>query len=638
MQGYDLREALDHIDPRGLAYNDWLKVGLALKFEGYTLDVWDSWSRSDPRYKQSDCTKRWDGFSNSAASSVTGGTIVKMAKDAGWVPPNTSYDLDYDSVITVDDPAWLIADVATIRSHAPVTPMFDTWDPAREIITYLETMYSTDDYVNVVTKSYDKEGKFLPSSVGTTKYAGDLIEALSRCNGDIGNVFGDYNKAAGAWIRINPLDGNGVKNDNVEDFKYCLIESDSMPIDDQAKIIRSLELPVAALVHSGGKSVHAIVKVDAADRKQYDERVRHIIEICNANGLEVDTSNKNPARLSRLPGCERGDQRQYLIATNIGRADYMDWMSWRSDQTDGLPEASSFVDEIGIKVESSDLLIEGMLSKGEKLMLAGPSKAGKSFSLMELCAAFASGGTWLGKQCSQIDVLYINLELKKETRIRRLQDIFTTLSLDAKAAVRIHCMDLRGKNVTLEKLTAKLVKQTIKKECKVVIIDPIYKVLAGDENSSEDVSKFCVALDYLIEKLGVSVIYCHHYSKGAAGYADTMNRASGSSVFSRDADALITLDEIPLDEDRRKARFNVLGCELCTSRLDQNAPENWRERLHSIDDLVTIDALRNDAREILDNVSMNALIDELDALEAACMDARYDGLESGGNASRFPAF
>ncbi|WP_244325476.1 hypothetical protein [Dolosigranulum pigrum] len=43
-------------------------------------------------------------------------------------------------------------------------------------------------------------------------------------------------------------------------------------------------------VHSGGKSLHAIVRVDANSLPQYKERVNHIYDVCLKNGLEVEPS------------------------------------------------------------------------------------------------------------------------------------------------------------------------------------------------------------------------------------------------------------------------------------------------------------------------------------------------------------
>ena len=42
---YDLLEVLDHIEPAELDYQQWLNIGMALELEGYSVDVWDNWSR-----------------------------------------------------------------------------------------------------------------------------------------------------------------------------------------------------------------------------------------------------------------------------------------------------------------------------------------------------------------------------------------------------------------------------------------------------------------------------------------------------------------------------------------------------------------------------------------------------------------
>lgn len=55
---YDLLEVLDHIEPAELDYQQWLNIGMALDLEGYSVDVWDNWSRRDPgRYHPGECQK-----------------------------------------------------------------------------------------------------------------------------------------------------------------------------------------------------------------------------------------------------------------------------------------------------------------------------------------------------------------------------------------------------------------------------------------------------------------------------------------------------------------------------------------------------------------------------------------------------
>ena len=59
----NLLEALDHIDPAELCYQDWLAVGMGLKEAGYPASAWDEWSRRDgARYHSGECERKWDSF------------------------------------------------------------------------------------------------------------------------------------------------------------------------------------------------------------------------------------------------------------------------------------------------------------------------------------------------------------------------------------------------------------------------------------------------------------------------------------------------------------------------------------------------------------------------------------------------
>ena len=157
-------------------------------------------------------------------------------------------------------------------------------------------------------------------------------------------MVGDYNPEAGAWIRFNPLDGTGCKNENVTDFRYALVESDVMEVGRQYAIIRELELPVACLVYSGKKSLHAIVRVDAADYSEYRKRVDYLYNVCQKNGLKTDNQNRNPSRLSRMPGVIRGDKKQFLVDTNIGKENWQEWFEWIEGINDDLPEPESMAE------------------------------------------------------------------------------------------------------------------------------------------------------------------------------------------------------------------------------------------------------------------------------------------------------
>jgi len=318
----NLIEIIYYIHPASLSYQEWCSVGMALKHEGYSDSDWDAWSRGDTaRYRSGECSKKWNTFQGSS-SPVTAGTIVQMAKDNGYIHANNSYELDWnDSIGTKED--FVVVRKEWVEGREVNEPV--DWEPVGQLVKYLEILFEASENVGYVTESWEKDGKYLPTKGCCDRTAGELIQQLNKCNGDIGAVIGDYKAEVGAWIRFNPLDGKGVKNENVTEFKYALVESDSMDIEQQNAIIRELDLPVACLVHSGGKSLHAIVKIDATNYDEYRKRVDYLYTVCQKNGFKVDSQNRNPSRLSRMPGVMRNGNKQFLIDTNIGKETWKEW-------------------------------------------------------------------------------------------------------------------------------------------------------------------------------------------------------------------------------------------------------------------------------------------------------------------------
>lgn len=546
----EIYDILWQVDPSALDYQGWCSVGMALKLEGFSCEDWDEWSARDPgRYHPGECERKWNTFTEMASQNVTAGTIVQFAKDQGWNPEKPDgHALGWEDEIGRD---YKILDKAYVQD-LEIAPASKDWHPAREIIRYLETLFRPDEYVGYLMQAQQGEdGKFRPSAKGNYKRtAGELIEALKAVkNDDIGSVLGDYNPEAGAWIRFNPLDGMDVRNENVTDFRYALVESDSISVEKQHAIIRDLELPVAALIYSGGKSIHAIVRVDAPDFAEYRKRVEYLYTVCEKSGMQIDKQNRNPSRLSRLPGCTRGKNRQYIIDTNIGKKSWPEWYEYIEGLNDNLPEPQSLADIWGSVPPLKPCLIDGVLRQGHKMLLAGPSKAGKSFLQIELCIAIAEGTKWIGWQCAQGRVLYVNLELDEASCYHRFMDVYSALGIAPEHIDNIDIWNLRGRSMPMDILAPKLIRRAQKKNYIAVLIDPIYKVITGDENAADQMAKFCNQFDKIATELGVAMIYCHHHSKGAQGGKKSMDRASGSGVFARDPDALLDMIELPITDE-----------------------------------------------------------------------------------------
>lgn len=604
MNDYNLTEILEYIDPLTCSYQEWINVGMALKHEGYTVSDWDMWSMKDVnRYHSGECAKKWATFQGSSAP-VTAGTIIQMAKENGYHYENVSAELDWDSEIGSKDELVVVDRNWLERSEIHIP---EQWNPTEQIITYLETLFEPDENVGYVTESWEHDGKFLPSKGCYDRTAGQLIKELYQCKGDIGSVLGDYNSEVGAWIRFNPLDGKGVKNENVTEFRYALVESDTMDISAQKAIITELELPVAALVYSGKKSLHAIVKIDASTYEEYKKRVDYLYNVCNKNGLKLDIQNRNPSRLSRMPGVMRNGKKQYLLDTNIGKENWNEWREWIESVNDDLPDPESMADVWDNLPELAPPLIDGVLRQGHKMLIAGPSKAGKSYALIELCCAIAEGKKWLEWNCTQGKVMYVNLELDRASCLHRFKDVYTALGIAPDNLSNIDIWNLRGRSVPMDKLAPKLIRRASKKNYIAIIIDPIYKVITGDENSADQMAHFCNQFDKVCTELGCAVIYCHHHSKGAQGGKRSMDRASGSGVFARDPDALIDLVELELNDDILKQEKNKAVCKVC---------EGWLYKYDKLyhasqDDLCSETQMLALCREYLENDAYECVIEDV---------------------------
>lgn len=125
---------------------------------------------------------------------------------------------------------------------------------------------------------------------------------------------------------INPLDGvpaltkSGGKrtlrgDNNVADFRFCLIEFDDLTMEEQIRFWSAVKLPIVALIHSGGKSLHAWLDVkritEVNTHEDWDAQIKGNLYESLLIPLGVDSACSNPSRLSRLPGHYRAENNQW---------------------------------------------------------------------------------------------------------------------------------------------------------------------------------------------------------------------------------------------------------------------------------------------------------------------------------------
>lgn len=228
--------------------------------------------------------------------------------------PIESYDPELAAIVAANCPADNVDD-AWLRARSPI-PI--PKDPAAWPRLLLDTLYRPGEKILIFTK-YASQGQLLHTIGGDT----ERLEAYPPRPGCIAPPRPRSGFPAGAqngvWFLAAPVTGEWQPNDNNRDahgarlgrrhaacatrYPYLVLESDEAPPAVWLRILVQLQDPVAAICTSGGKSYHALVKVDCRTKEEFDLRRREYVTRLAALG--ADPAAITALRLTRLPGCLR---------------------------------------------------------------------------------------------------------------------------------------------------------------------------------------------------------------------------------------------------------------------------------------------------------------------------------------------
>lgn len=242
------------------------------------------------------------------------------------------------------------------------------------------------------------------------------------------------------------------------------------------------------------------------------------------------------------------------------------------------------LDEYPDRIVLSPVLIDGLFRKGRKGILTADSKAGKSFFVIEMSICVASGRPFLGWKCTKSKVCYFNYEIDEMEFMQRVRDVAAALNIPETEFIdNLKIVHMRGMSIPLGKMAGNIIalllseyKET-REPFSLVILDPIYKITAGDENSAKDVGRFCNNLDKIAKETECAIFYTHHHAKGDQGGKKAMDRGSGSGVFARDADTMIDMTALEIDGQTRAALQNSAICEFWKQKLNETGAD-WEKK------------------------------------------------------------
>lgn len=192
-------------------------------------------------------------------------------------------------------------------------------DPSTHGALLIDTLYQHGEHVLVFT-AFQSQGQYLHTA-GTSQFyrLGNRpgITAVTSPRLPAGGP-------EGVWYLVQPVLGTWQPNPNKRDkegnvlqgrrhaacctrFPYLVLESDEIAPDVWLKILTQLHDPIAAIYTSGGKSIHALIKVDAASAEEFNTHRNAYIRRLAPVG--ADPAAITAVRLSRLPGCLRNGKK-----------------------------------------------------------------------------------------------------------------------------------------------------------------------------------------------------------------------------------------------------------------------------------------------------------------------------------------
>lgn len=201
-------------------------------------------------------------------------------------------------------------------------------------------------------------------------------------------------------------------------------------------------------------------------------------------------------------------------------------------------------------------LIEGIVRERGKFLIAGASKSWKSFLAIELAVAVAAGDRWLGFECRQGKVLYVNLEIDDSQFRNRVAEMADAKNTDNDLLEKNLSIVLRSKEpYDASGLVEAILSKYGENQLDLVLIDPMYFLLRGSENEANVMREFCEQIDRLCKVIGCAVGVIHHHSKGMQGDRDVTDRSSGSSVLGRYFDAIVDVCRLTGNDNAMRAEF-----------------------------------------------------------------------------------
>jgi RecA-family ATPase len=194
--------------------------------------------------------------------------------------------------------------------------------------------------------------------------------------------------------------------------------------------------------------------------------------------------------------------------------------------------------------EMREVIIEGLLRRGEVGNFIASTKTGKSWFALLLMLCVSTGRDWLGRRVARGNVLLIDNELHTSTIENRLFEVARAMQIDPEEPRdQFEYLSCRGNWVSIQDLIRDIPKKYAPGSLNLIVIDAKYR-LFGDglqENSNDDQTKFGNLIDQFAGLMNCPIVMVHHSTKGDQAGKSVTDIGSGGGSQARSVDLHLVL-------------------------------------------------------------------------------------------------
>ena len=209
------------------------------------------------------------------------------------------------------------------------------------------------------------------------------------------------------------------------------------------------------------------------------------------------------------------------------------------------PTFMSAIDLCRSYPNKKDIVIDGLMRKGEIMTLISDTGVGKSWLAMHMALSVCTSLPWLGHDTRKGRTLIMDTELHPEELASRVPKVAEAIGLPMKSwQDGVFFKPLRGCVNDIFKMHEYFEKLD-PGQFDVIILDALYRFIPKgiSENDNAAMTQMFNALDHYAMKLNCSFVLVHHTSKGNQSDKKTTDAGAGAGAISRAADCHLVLRE-----------------------------------------------------------------------------------------------